>query len=162
MISNPMNGLNGPISSPRSLMCIYPNIDNSQQTPDIVWSFENRRYEVTESQRGWNALCNNGLVVYKSIAARRLNVWVRTAHCSRSSGRSFPSQRLKETDEHHPSPAESRNEMGNTPPRRLVVTLNTASPPSRQLLTIVRCCVCGFVHPPIPFLPTFQSVTHAP
>ncbi|KIW03428.1 uncharacterized protein PV09_05199 [Verruconis gallopava] len=27
--------------------------------------------------------------------------------------------------------------------RRLVVTLNTQNPPSRQLLTVVRCCQCG-------------------
>lgn len=29
--------------------------------------------------------------------------------------------------------------------RRLTVTLNTSSPPSRQLLIVVRCCQCGYV-----------------
>jgi hypothetical protein len=37
----------------------------------------------------------------------------------------------------------SSDQDGNGIMRRLTVTLNTSTPPSRQLLTIVKCCQCG-------------------
>lgn len=44
---------------------------------------------------------------------------------------------------HHTAPKPDEDEdMGV--PRRLTITLNTATPPSRQLLTTVRCCQCGY------------------